>query len=213
MTAAAAIANRLLGPAVVRTLRAEVTGLGHVPRAGGLLVAANHRSFLDHFLLAAASPRPLLFLGKSELTRGVGGRINLAFGMIPVDRGTGDLAALDEVVERLTRGAAVAMFPEGTRSPSGELFRFRSGIARLAAGAGVPVVPVGLHGTAAVWPRGSRPRLRRPTGGVLQVRFGGALAPPAADARSRRVFTERLHESVARLAEQPTAAGFAPIEP
>jgi 1-acyl-sn-glycerol-3-phosphate acyltransferase len=211
MTAAAAFAHRCCGPSLLRFFRAEVTGRGHVPRNGGVLLAVNHRSFLDHFLLAAASPRPLLFLGKSELGRGVGGRINLAFGMVPVERGTGDASALGLVGDLLTGGSAVAIFPEGTRSPTEELFRFRSGIARLAAASQVPVVPVGLVGTEVVWPRGQNPVKQRPPRSLLQVHFGPVLAPPDANARTRRAFTETLHETVAGLSGQPRADRFAPI--
>lgn len=211
MSKGAAVANRIVGPPFLQLLNTKVTGQEHIPRRGGLLLAANHRSFLDHFLLAAASPRPLRFLGKSELSRGVGGRINLFFGMVPVDRGAGDLAALDGVVELLREGAAVAIFPEGTRSPTGELFRFRSGLPRIAASAQVPVVPVGVVGTAEVWPRGSRPQLRRPDEGTLAVHFGPILPPPDPAPQARRAFTERLHEAVAELCDQPAADRFAPI--
>ena len=211
MSAGAAFGNRWLGPPIVRGLRAAVTGTEHVPAHGGVLIAANHMSFLDHFLLGAASPRPLLFLGKSELKHGIGGRINLAFGMIPVDRGRGDLEALNPVSEVLSSGKAVAIFPEGTRSPTGELFRFRSGLARLAAMAQVRVVPVGLVGTDVVWPRGEKPTLGRARKGLLQVRFGPALPPPGADPRARRAFTEALHLAIAELSGQGRADKFAPI--
>lgn len=212
MTTAAAVTNRWLGPPIARLLRAEVSGAHHVPRTGGVLVAANHLSFLDHFLLLAAAPRSLLFLGKSELTRGISGRINLAFGMIPIERGRADLEALDQITALLRGGAAVAIFPEGTRSPTGELFRFRSGLARVAATAQVPVVPVGMVGTDVVWPRGHRPALSRPARGVLHVRFGAPLDPPPADARSRREFTQEAQDAVAALSEQTRAERFAQIE-
>lgn len=213
MTAPASLGNRWLGPPIVRWLRAQVSGTAQVPRAGGLLVASNHLSFLDHFLLGAGSPRPLQFLGKSELTRGISGRVNLAFGMIPIERGRADLDALEQITQLLAEGAAIGIFPEGTRSPTGELFRFRSGLARLAATAQVPVVPVGLVGTDVVWPRGKRPALLRPRRGVLHVRFGAPLAAPGADPRQRRIFTQVVQTAVAELSGQSRADRFAEILP
>ena len=211
MTAAASAFNRWAGPGIVKALRARVTGSSNVPRSGGVLLAANHLSFLDHVLLSAAAPRPLRFLGKTELTRGIGGRINLAFGMVPIERGRGDLASLDIVIDLLRAGHAVAIFPEGTRSPTGELFRFRSGLARVAATARAPVVPVGLTGTNVVWPRGEKPQMKRPAKGILNVAYGAPLSPPDPDGRSRREFTERLHSAVAALTGQPRADKFAAI--
>lgn len=208
-----AAAHALLTPGFIRWFRMEVTGRGNVPGNGGVLLAGNHRSFLDHFAMSAACPRPMRFLGKVELAQGVMGRFNRLMGMVPVERGKADLAAIDTVVDVLRTGEVVGVFPEGTRSPTGELFRFRSGLARIAAGAQVPVVPVGLIGTAQVWPKGAPRPIGRPAPGVLAVHFGPVLDPPTSDPRSRRAFTEECHARIAALCEQPTTAGFAPIEP
>lgn len=205
------LAHRWVGPPVLWRLRAEVTGRELVAASGGVLLAANHRSFLDHYLLAAACPRPMRFLGKRELAVGLVGRFNVAMGMVPVDRGTADVGALGTVVGLLRAGQVVGVFPEGTRSPDGALHRFRSGLARMAAESGAPCVPVGMRGTTQVWPRHGRPSLARPASGTLVVRFGAVLPPPENTPRARRAYTTEVRDRIAALCGQPVSDTFAPI--
>lgn len=206
------VAHRVIGPRIVRLLRARVEGRDHVPAAGPVILAANHVSYVDNYLLSGATPRPPCFLGKAELSVGFFGWVNRSLGMVPVARGKGDWAAIQTAVGLLRAGEVVALFPEGTRSPTGELFKFRSGMARIASAAQAPVVPVGLLGTRGIWPPGERPKMRRPEAGVAVVRYGAPIAPPDESAKSRRAFTTQVREAVAELAEQPLAAGYAPIE-
>lgn len=206
------LTHRIAGPVVRTLLRAQVIGSEHVPRRGGVVLAANHVSNLDNYLLTSVCPRPPLYLGKHELARGVFGAFNVAMGMVPVDRGSGDAGAIDHLARLLRGGEVVAMFPEGTRSPTGELFRFRSGTARVAAAAGVPVVPVGLRGTAQVWPRGGAPRWGRPARGELSVWFGTPMEPPSDNGRERRLWTQQLRARVEELTGQPLAEAFAPVD-
>lgn len=205
--------QQLLGPPLRRWLRVEVVGAERVPPGGPLLLAPNHRSFLDHFLLVAVAPRPVRFLGKQELARGPLGRLYRLLGMVPVRRGVADREALEAVQRLLEAGEAVVLFPEGTRSRTGQLFRFRSGVARLAQATGAAVVPVGLRGTAEVWPLGRRVPVGRPPSGTVQVAFGDAMAPPGATAAQRRAFTEALWLHVAALCGQERADRFAVVEP
>jgi 1-acyl-sn-glycerol-3-phosphate acyltransferase len=210
-TTAMRVAHAVAAPPLLRRLRAQVTGRDRVPMTGGVLLAANHRSFLDHYLMSAACPRPMWYLGKAELGTGIYGFLNTRLGMIPVDRGRADLEAIQRIVGLLRDGDVVGVFPEGTRSPDGMMYRFRSGMARIAAQAQVPVVPVGLIGTAQVWPPRTLPSLRRPPAGALRVHFGELRPAPADNGAARRAFTHDLQDVVAELCGQPRTDSFAAI--
>lgn len=212
-TTAPQVAHRVAAPLITRLLRPTVTDVGHVPATGGVLLAANHASNLDNYLLSAVCPRPVAYLGKQELARGLFGAFNVAMGMVPIERGRADPAVIERVAAILQDGDMVALFPEGTRTPTGELFRFRSGLARIAHAADVPVVPVGIRGAAAVWPRGGRPAPRRPAPGALAVHFGPPIDPPEETrGRARRQWTEHVRAQVATLSGQALADTFAPAD-
>lgn len=206
----------VLGTVFRLVWRPVVEGAEHVPARGPVLVASNHLSFIDSIVIPLAVPhRRVTFLAKSEYfgggVRGLPRRAFLrAMGAVAVDRDAGRdaRAALDVSLGVLARGWAFGVYPEGTRSRDGRLYRGRTGVAWLALEAGVPVVPVGLRGTDQVQPVGSS-RLRvRP----VRVRFGPALRPEdyagGSPAQARRRLTDDLMDEVARLSGQERADGY-----
>lgn len=217
---------RLLHPVVPPLARAvwrpRVEGLEHVPPTGGVLLASNHLSFVDSVVIPVVVPRKVVFLAKSDYFTGsgLGGAMSRAWfsglGMLPVDRDDprAALTSLDTALGVLARGEAFGLYPEGTRSRDGRLYRGRTGVAHLALTAGVPVVPVGLIGTDRLQPVGSRlPRLARVT-----VRFGapihvtGPLAEVSYDGvplgRARREVTDRIMAAIGALSGQEEAGVY-----
>ncbi len=199
-----------LRPVLRRWLRLEVEGREHVPMDGPVLIASTHQSHADSPALGTAIPRPMHFLGDRRLIDWpVLGPFLPRMGMVPLHRGGADAGAMDLLARLLReRDACIVIYPEGSRSRDGRVHRLRSGLARLAAATQVPVVPVAVAGIHEVWPIGRRPRLR---GGRVTVRFGPALAPPAQDAGSRRLFNLALQERLAGLARTTVADDFSPI--
>lgn len=169
-------------------------GREHIPD-GPVLYAANHRSFLDPFVIATISRRPMYYVAKKELfSNRLQGWILNALGAFPVDRGNGDTATIDTAKAILARGDSVLMFPEGTRVRSGPLGHTRRGIGRLALEAGVPVVPVAIVGSADVR-RGWRIRPKK-----VRIRVGRPLTFPAVAESSPRLagaVTDRIWANVA----------------
>ncbi|MFD1831037.1 MULTISPECIES: lysophospholipid acyltransferase family protein [Streptomyces] len=169
----------LLGPLLRLLFRPRIEGLENVPDEGAAIVAGNHLSFSDHFLMPAILHRRITFLAKAEYFTGPGlkGRLTAAFfrsaGQIPVDRsgrGAGR-AAIEEGLKVLGRGELLGIYPEGTRSHDGRLYRGRTGVAVMALRTGVPVVPCAMVGTFEIQPPGrSLPRIGRVT-----IRFGEPL--------------------------------------
>jgi 1-acyl-sn-glycerol-3-phosphate acyltransferase len=148
----------------------RVEGLEHVPVSGGAILASNHLSFSDSFFLPLVVPRRITFLAKSDYFtgRGVKGRLTAGFfrgvGQVPVDRtgGSASEGALSAGLRILNSGQLLGIYPEGTRSPDGRLYRGKTGVARMALEARVPVLPVAMVGTDKVQPTGQKiPRLGR----------------------------------------------------
>jgi 1-acyl-sn-glycerol-3-phosphate acyltransferase len=169
----------LLGPLLRLLFRPRIEGLENIPAEGAAIVAGNHLSFSDHFLMPAILPRRITFLAKQEYFTGPGvkGRLVAAFfrsaGQIPVDRSGGKAGenALREGLGVLGRGELLGIYPEGTRSHDGRLYKGRVGVAKMALGAQVPVIPCAMVGTFEIQPAGRVvPRIRRVT-----IRFGKPL--------------------------------------
>ena len=205
-------------PPLLRLIwRPRVTGTEHVPRTGGVILASNHLSFVDSVVIPSTSPRPVRFLAKSDYFTGTGlkGALSRAWfqgiGMLPVDRDDPQaaLASLDTALEVLRRGEAFGIYPEGTRSRDGRLYRGRTGVAHLALTAGVPVVPVGLKGTERLQPVGSNlPRLVR-----VQVTFGEPIPVAGrfegmAPGKARRLLTDEIMAAIQALSGQDEAGVY-----
>lgn len=169
----------VIGPWLRVLFRPWVEGLEHVPAKGPAILASNHLSFSDSFFLPLVVARPITFLAKSDYFtgRGVKGLFTKAFfagvGQVPVDRsgGRASEAALNTGLRILGEGSLLGIYPEGTRSPNGRLYRGKTGVARMAMEAGVPIIPVAMINTYEIQPPGHvRPRIRR-----VGVRIGAPL--------------------------------------
>lgn len=151
-----------VGPVLTVLFRPKVEGLHHVPESGAAILASNHLSFSDSFFLPLVLPRRITFPAKMEYFTGTGvkGRMTAAFfrgvGQIPIDRsgGAASRAAMESGLAILNRGELFGIYPEGTRSPDGRLYRGKTGMARLALAAGVPIIPVAMIDTDKAQPTG-----------------------------------------------------------
>jgi 1-acyl-sn-glycerol-3-phosphate acyltransferase len=144
------------------------SGAGYVPKKGAALIVSNHLSLIDPFVVAYAANRLVNFMGKEELFGlPVLGFLIRKLGSFPVDRSRTDPAAMRTAMGVLKGGELLGMFPEGTRSTTGEMIEFRTGAARLAARMGVPMIPAAVFNTNKAMPPG---KLLRPA--RLVVRFG-----------------------------------------
>jgi 1-acyl-sn-glycerol-3-phosphate acyltransferase len=162
-----------LRPAVSAIYRPSTGGIEHVPETGPAILASNHLSFLDHFFLPAVLDRPIFFLGKSDYFRGWQRLFFENVGVMPVHREGGDAgeASLRKGQEILESGRLLGIYPEGTRSPDGRLYRGKTGPARLAFRTGAPLIPVAMVGTFEVLPpRAVVPKIR-----PVAVRVGAPL--------------------------------------
>jgi 1-acyl-sn-glycerol-3-phosphate acyltransferase len=162
--------NLVAGPILKTVFRPWVTGLDNIPKTGGVILASNHLSFIDSVFLPLVIDRRIFFLAKSDYFSGKGlkGFATKAFmngtGMLPIDRSGGKAseASLNTGLRVLHEGEVLGIYPEGTRSPDGKLYRGRTGVARMILEGDVPVVPVAMIDTEKVMPIGTRiPKVKR----------------------------------------------------
>jgi 1-acyl-sn-glycerol-3-phosphate acyltransferase len=171
--------NLIAGPLLLTVFRPWVVGRENIPRDGAVIFAGNHLSFIDSVFLPLVLERRISFLAKSDYFSGKGikGWLTKIFfkgtGMLPIDRSGGKAseASLNTGLGVLARGEQLGIYPEGTRSPDGRMYRGRTGVARMILEAGVPVVPIAMVDTEKVMPTGRRiPKVRR-----IGVIFGEPL--------------------------------------
>ncbi|MGK5629614.1 lysophospholipid acyltransferase family protein [Streptomyces sp. URMC 123] len=201
----------ILGPLLRLMFRPRIEGLEHVPLEGPAIIAGNHLSFSDHFLLPVILSRRITFLAKAEYFTGPGlkGRLTAAFfhsaGQIPVDRsgGRAGQSAIREGLGVLRAGELLGIYPEGTRSHDGRLYKGRVGVATMAIKGRVPVVPCAMVGTFEVQPPGRRlPRVGRVT-----IRFGEPMdfsryAGMADERAVLRAATDEIMYAILKLSGQ-----------
>ena len=206
------------GPFLHTIWRPKVTGAEHVPASGGAILAANHLSVVDSVFLPLMMDRGVTFSAKSEYFTASGPAARLwaaylkATNQLQMDRdgARAAQATLEAALALLQAGNLFGIYPEGTRSPDGRLYRGRPGVGWLALKSGLPVIPVGMVGTRRVLPPGSV--VPRP--GRIEIRIGAPLSfPPevlgAAPGKARQLIAEQVMTEIQKLTGQEYVHMFA----
>ena len=204
-------------PLATAIWRPEVVGAHHVPAQGPVILASNHLSFVDSVVIPLTSPRQVAFLAKAEYFTGTGvkGWISREWfqgvGSIPVDRDDTRAAqkSLDLALTHLQQGGAFGIYPEGTRSRDGRLYRGRTGVAWLALQARCPIVPVALSGTRDIMPVGAR----LPRRAKVRVEFGAPIEVAGRfdgipQGRARRELTDEVMAAILAMSGQEWAGEY-----
>ena len=208
----------IAGPFLHTIWRPKLTGAQHVPASGGAILAANHLSVVDSVFLPLMMDRGVTFSAKSEYFTASGPAARLwaaylkATNQLQMDRdgARAAQATLEAALALLQAGNLFGIYPEGTRSPDGRLYRGRPGVGWLALKSGLPVIPVGMVGTRRVLPPGSV--VPRP--GRIEIRIGAPLSfPPevlgAAPGKARQLIAERVMTEIQKLTGQEYVHMFA----
>ena len=210
------VSKAVVAPVLRALWKPGTSGFEHVPATGPVIMASNHLSVVDSFVIPINAGRPIYFLAKNEYFQNPLMRsVMLGLNQIPVDRsgGRASLMALDAALPVLRDGHVLGIFPEGTRSPDGRLYRGRPGVAKLALDAGATVIPVGLVGTEKIQPIEARlPRFGAVPG--VEVRVGKPLdltpwRDLPVDSRLLREITAALMAEIQKLTGQEYVPRYA----
>jgi 1-acyl-sn-glycerol-3-phosphate acyltransferase len=213
--------SRLIAGPFMRLLwQPKVTGIENVPASGGAIIASNHLSIVDSLFLPLIVPRPVTFAAKSEYFTGTGlvNRVTAAYlratNQLSVDR-TGARAGqamLEAALGLVQQGGLFAIYPEGTRSPDGRLYRGRVGVGWLALHSGLPVIPVGMSGTDRVLPPGRKfPRISSVRISIGEPLTFDAYKGQPCGARQRRAVTDEVMKSIQDLTGQEYVPVYASV--
>ncbi|MEO7587310.1 MAG: lysophospholipid acyltransferase family protein [Arachnia sp.] len=205
-------------PLVKYGFRAKIIGAENVPRSGGAILASNHIAIMDSLVVPAMIPRRVTYPAKAELFTGKGGPgaaviawFLKAVGMVPMDRGGGraSATALSNISEVLASGALVGIYPEGTRSPDGRLYKGKTGLARMVLANDVPVLPVGVVGTEKRRGPFGIPWISRPMVIVGEPLHFSDLAGRDRETKALRWVTDESLAAIQRLTGQEYADVYA----
>jgi len=202
------ILSAFLTPFLMILFRPKVKGLRHVPASGPVIIASNHLSFSDSIFMPLVVPRKVTFLAKSEYFTSPGPKgllkklTFIALGQVPVDRSGGrrSEAALITGLKVLAEGKCLGIYPEGTRSPDGRLYKGRTGIARLAIESGAPIIPVAMFNTEKIQPTGTVvPKVMR-----VKMIFGEPMyfEGDSTDLQYLRDVTDKIMATIQQMSEQ-----------
>jgi len=199
------IAKNTLGVIIGMYIK-RINGIENVPEKGPYIIAANHASYMDHLILQSLWARKfnkvMHFLAKKEHFEGIQKFWHIYFGAIPLDRRAGGKDALEKAISYLKNGKIIVIYPEGTRTLTGRTQKGKTGVARLALNAKVPVLPIGLIGTFHILPKGKIiPRCKRAVINIGKpMHFEGYYGKESK--KNLRIVTDIIMKDIARLSKQ-----------